>query len=191
MSKEKPRIRWDAGELAQAWKIVHYQDVLITGLTTTIAELSRHVYGNFWDFQNDQPGPNLVGILHFSSLIYKACNTLLRARDGKPGANPRWYPLTEETQYFTNKVFEVVPTLAGEVRRNDWEVITARLIECKAQCRELQKDLMWLMPPPDNGDEVERINEEALFAWLESTDTIKEHQRIRGNLGDRYRRKRY
>ena len=190
MTKEKPRIRWDAGELAQAWKIVHFQDVLIAGLAATIAEISRHEYGNFWDFKNDQPGPNLVGILHFSNLISKSCSMLLRTRDGKPGANPRWYPLTEEVQYFTKKVFEMAPIVATEVRRNDWEVIEARLVECKAQCRALQKKLTWLMPA-DNGDEVEQINEEALLDWLSSADTIKEHRRIRGNLGDRYRRKRY
>ena len=188
-SKEKPRIRWTPGELAQAWKIVHYQDVLITGLTTTTAELSRHQYGGFWDFKHDQPGPNLVGILHFAGLISKACNILLRTRDGKPGANPKWYPLTEEVQYFTSKIFEVAPVLAADVRLNNWEVIEARLVECKAQCRELQKSLTWLMPA-DTGGGVEQINEEALLDWLSSADTINEHMRIRGSLGDRYKRRR-
>lgn len=188
MSKERPRIRWADDELAQAWKIIHYQDVLIAGLAVTISEINRYEYDGFWDFQNNQEGPNLRGILHFSNLIRLSADILLRTRDGKPGANPRWYVVTENVLYFIKKVFEMAKIIVAEVRRNDWEIIMARLIECKAQCRGLQEQLLWLIPP-DRVDEPDQVNEAAVVDWLTSTDTIREHRQIKGSLGSRYRRK--
>lgn len=186
---------WDESALEVTKRIIHSQDVLITGLGACLQGVKAKDYNAF--------NKDFGAIPFIASLMKKQCDALLYLRKGKRGTKPLWFEWGEHVKYFCLNIERAWPMIRKEARREDWaywQIIQGRLEECQQQCLEFQigseryeegilkMGILAILPKEGSNHQI-HVSQEAAIEWIELAKTLQMGDVTLGSDGFYYRRK--
>lgn len=166
------KLVWTDESLTQAWKVIHLQDVLITGLGACLDKVKLQKYKEFRD-------KYLPAVAYTANLLALASKDLVRLKDGKEGRPPTWFLLGEDVLAFSLETERAIPIIQAEIRRTRWVLIKTRLEECQKQCKEIQKTILAAMPKESRTEQI-HITQQSVNDFLNIVATFEMGQKTGG-----------
>lgn len=174
------RIRWTDDAIAQTYKIIHWQDMLIIGLGDCLKNINRQEYR---EVKN-----GLTAIFFIAAAMIKSSDDLMELKKGKSGPKPFWFERGEDTRYFCQQIERARAKIKKEARRGDWGVVSSRLQECLRQCLEIQATILKAMPAEFQPQET-YVSQRSVTDWLDFVDTVKMAELTETDEAIRYKKK--
>lgn len=157
--------RWTDESVALAWKIVHLQDILITGLGLCLDKIKLQKYKEFKDFY-------LPAVSYTSIMLEGTSRDLIKLREGRNGRPAFWFEKGEDTLAFSLQTQRAIPLIQKEIRRNKWTKIGSRLEECQQQCLNIQIEILNAMPD-ETAPEEPQISQRSVVDFLNIVATFE------------------
>lgn len=159
--------RWNEDALTEMKRIIHFMDMLITGLGKGLNDVNRQ---NYDDFRDDMRA--IIGVV---SLLHEKTEDLLSLKNGKGGKRPFWYVIGEDILWYCLRVQRAEEKVKAEMRRNEWDVVITRLEVARRKCIEIQKKILEMIPREERSrlaSEV-NVNASAALEYLDLVETVK------------------
>lgn len=157
--------RWTDESMALAWKIVHLQDVLITGLGLCLDKIKLQKYKEFRD-------KYLPAVEFSAQMILGTSNDLIKLRKGRTGRPAFWFEKGEDTLAFCLQTQRAIPLIQKEIGQKKWKKIESRLEECQRQCLNIQTEILNAMPEESNTKEPQ-ISQRSVVDFLNIVATFE------------------
>jgi hypothetical protein len=157
--------RWTNESMALAWKVIHLQDILITGLGLCLDKIKLQKYKEFKDRY-------LPAVSYTAKLLEGTSRDLIKLRTGRTGRPAFWFEKGEDTLAFSLQTQRAIPLIQKEIRQNKWKKIESRLEECQQQCLNIQTEILNAMPEESKTEEPQ-ISQRSVVDFLNIVATFE------------------